>query len=644
MAAEVSQQHPRRDAIALALVALAFLLRVVYIFEQRANPFFELPLLDSLYHFEWAQSLAAGEPYQEGPFFRAPLYPWLLGSEMRILGFGFLGMRLFQAGLGALTTWLTYLLGRRAFGRGAGRLAALLVACNWVLVYFDGELLIPTLAIPLNLLALYLTLGLGQRPAPRALVLAGMAWGLAALARPNVLLLLPCLFFWLVWGEPHKRLLGVRRGLLLALGVLLPILPITSYNLLVGGDRVLISSQAGVNLWIGNNPASDGSTAIVPGTRPGWWDGFHDAIALAEAAEGRSLAPSEVSAHYGRKTLDFWFEEPRAALELFVWKLRLFSSRYELGNNQDVRFFSRRYSRVMDWLPPSWLLLLPLGGVGLMLALRRRQELFPLWGFVPVYGASVVLFFVCSRFRAPLLPVLAILGAEALVQGWRALKARRFGNFGLGLGLAVLLGLLVAPIPERIDRTDAKGLWQLGMYELEQGQANEALPWLYQSVEANPRFWIARRDLGLALRDTAQARAAQDQWSAALALQPGDLQISALFVELSVALDEVPRALAVARECVRLHPDLALPQATLGQALLAAGDPDGARTALRVGLASSPDDYLCNLRLGLLEREMKNPCAAVEPLARARSSPSAPSEEARAEVHTLWREARQACR
>ena len=75
-------------------------------------------------------------------------------------------------------------------------------------------------------------------------------------------------------------------------------LPISAYNRIVGEDWVLIASQAGVNLWIGNNPESDGSTAIVPGTRGGWWEGYHDSIALAEAEAGRTLSASGVSRHY----------------------------------------------------------------------------------------------------------------------------------------------------------------------------------------------------------------------------------------------------------------------------------------------------------------------------------------------------------
>ena len=84
----------------------------------------------------------------------------------------------------------------------------------------------------------------------------------------------------------------------MTLGCLLPIVPVTIRNQVVGDDLVLISSQAGVNFYIGNNPLSDGRTAIVPGTPGGWWEGYHATIERAERATGRDLKPSPVSRYY----------------------------------------------------------------------------------------------------------------------------------------------------------------------------------------------------------------------------------------------------------------------------------------------------------------------------------------------------------
>ena len=641
----------RGHKLALAgLVLGAFALRLVYVLEARANPYFDAPIMDPLYHLEWARAFAAGEVFQQGPFFRAPLYPWFLGSALRVFGEGLLIPRLIQAGLGALTTYLTFAVGRRAFDLRVGFVAASLVAVNWVLIYFDGELLIPTLAIPLNLAALHASLRLAggdddgehEHHGPRRAAIAGLLWGIAALARPNVLLFLPLFFLWLCLRARPAWKRGLIQGLCLAGGVLLPILPVTTYNAVAGEDAVLISSQAGVNLWIGNNPASDGSTAIVPGTRPGWWDGFHDSIALAEQAEGRSLKPSEVSAHYSRRATSWMLENPGRTLGHLAWKLRLFWTDWELGNNADVRFFATRFSVLLRWLPPSFGLLAPLALLGLWTCRRRALALFPLWGFTLTYMFSVVLFFVCARYRAPVLPLFAVLAGAALVGAFELLRARRLEALALGLAIFILGAVGVQQLPPGLDTSASKGLWALGIHELGAGRPRAAQAFFREALEQNPRYWIAHKDLGLAQMEAGELLEATTSFEAALELRPDDAQASASLVDVLIARGELERAQAAAREGVRQNPGLAQPHDALALVHVSRQDWAAARAALRAGLRAAPDDFNCNFRLGALELETGDPCAAIEPLSRAAAG-RAPNEGLRAALVQALESARRAC-
>jgi tetratricopeptide (TPR) repeat protein len=608
----------RGQKLALGAIVLgAFALRLVYVLEARANPYFDAPVMDPLYHLEWARALAAGEVFQAGPFFRAPLYPWFLGGVLHLFGPDLLLPRILQAALGALTTYLTFAIGRRAFDARVGFLAAGLVAVNWVLIYFDGELLIPTLAIPLNLAAVLASLRLGPEARPRSTALAGLLWGLAALARPNVLLFLPFLFLWLVLRSRPSVRNGFLQGLTLTLGVLLPILPVTAYNAVAGEDAVLISSQAGVNLWIGNNPTSDGSTAIVPDTRPGWWDGFNDSIALAEQSEGRALLPSEVSRHYSRRARNWALEHPADALAHLAWKLRLFWMDWELGNNADVNFFATRFSVLMRWLPPGFGLLAPLALLGLWACRRSPGPLFPLWGFTLTYMASVVLFFVCARFRAPILPLFAVLAGATLVSAFELLRARRLESLALGLALFILAAVGVQQLPPRLDTTDAKGLWALGIHELGQDRPREAQALLRESLAQNPRYWIAHKDLGLAQMAAGELLEATASFEAALALVPNDAQARASLVDVLIARADIDRAQATARAGLQLNPGLAQAHDSMATVHVARADWSAARAALHAGLRAAPEDFNCNFRLGALELEHGDPCLAVEPLERA---------------------------
>lgn len=481
--------------VVLGLAALAFALRAVYVLDLSASPYFAAPVTDPAFHLDWARELAAGREYQEGPFFRAPLYPWFLALCLKLCGGSLLGVRLVQCFLGAVTTALTYGVARRLFDRRVATLAGLGAATYWVLIYFDGELLLPTLSIPLNLLALWLTLNLGGQgrgaSGPWPVVRAGVAWGLAAITRPNVLLFMPLLALWIL-GVGRRG--GRRPGAWalcawLTLGTLLPILPVTAYNLIVGKDPVLISSQAGVNLWIGNHPGADGRTAKVPGTTSDDFLGTaSEAAGLAELEVGRSLTPSEVSRHYTAKTLDYASGHPLQALGGMLHKGALFLKDEEISNNQPVRFFARRFSAVTRWSPLGFSVLLALGGLGLVLVLVHgpRHRLFPLWGFLLAYSLSVVAFFVCSRFRAPILPLLMVLGGHALVWLVDAWRAGRRRESGLWTGLCVLMFTVAWTL--RGDRVEAEadGLRHLAVGHALAGELSVAEPLSAQALDLAP--------------------------------------------------------------------------------------------------------------------------------------------------------------
>ncbi|MBL8862770.1 MAG: glycosyltransferase family 39 protein [Planctomycetes bacterium] len=561
----------------------ALAVRVAYVLQSQASPLCTAPQMDALYHLEWARALVRGEDYAPGPFFRAPGYPWFLAALTFLCGEGLLGPRLVQAAVGAGSCALVYALGSALFDRRAGLLAAAITALYGMLVYFDGELLLPVLEVPTTLAAVLCAVRAGDRPTAGRLALAGLLLGVAAIVRPNVLLWGAAVGGWLLFRPGATWAARARRASLYAAAALVPILPITFYNTFAGGDPVLISTQGGLNFWIGNNPVSDGSSAIAPGTRPDWWGGYHDAIAQAEVAEGRTLRPSEVSRHYAARAWSWIASEPLAAARHVLWKLRLYWTDHELGNNQEEWFFAREFGPVLSWAPFGFGLVAPLGLVGWALALRRFGRLAPAWMFVPAWCASVVAFFVCARFRIPMMPVLAVFAAQAVVLGFDALRARRWRALALGTVAAALLGLGVQAVPREVDRTPAKGLWQLGVLRAQAGDAVEAERLYRASIAANPRFALARQDLGFTLLAAGRAAEARASFEDALRLAPATFGAHQGRIEAAWALGLPADAVSGARDFVRAVPGAFAAHYTLARALLVAhgaAAADEARAAL----------------------------------------------------------------
>lgn len=590
--------RPGREAtVALCVALLAFALRAVHVLASRASPLFGAPQMDALYHVQWAHAWAQGREFQPPPYFRAPLYPWFLGLVTRVAGEGLLVPRLIQAGFGALGVLALWALVRRAFDRRTALVAALLLATSWISIFYDGELLLETLAVPLYVAALALSLAVpGPRPVRNAFA-AGVVWGLAVITRPNALIFLPLLALWL-WRRPRA---GLPAAVALMLGTLLPVLPITAHNTLRGGDFVLVASQAGLNLWIGNNPASDGSTAIVPGTRGDWWGGHRDAIDQAERAEGRALAPSEVSRHYSHRALRFALDEPAAWLRLQVRKLRLFSWNAELGNNEEPRFLFERFSPLA---PLAWLgfgVLAPLAVLGLWTTRSGAWARFPLWGFLAVYSLGVVAFFVNARFRLPIVPLLCAYAAPALVHAAELVRARRWPPLAAGSAVALALGLWSHAVPRSVAlRGRSNGHLIRATAAAQSNDWEGSRRELEAALALVPDNRVARRALGATLRALGRLEDAERELRAVVAADPGDADALDALADLLLAGGRNDEALPFAERLARVEPGTARGPYAVGRAHFGRNDAVAAEAALLESLERDPAHFGAAYALGVL--------------------------------------------
>ena len=625
----ISPAPARRRLALLAILAVSFAVRVVYVLQSRHSPSFEQPSMDALYHLEWARAFAAGKDFQPGPFFRAPLYPWFLGLCLRLFGEHLLAVRLVQAAIGTASVGLVVLVGARAFDVRTGLLGALFAGLYWVTIYFEGELLLPVLEVFFDLLAIWLALRIEEEPAslralrPLRIALCGAAFGVAALVRPNVLLFCPFVALWILL---RARRSGTPKALVAAAVFLAalaaPIAPVTLYNGLVGKDWVLVSSQGGVNFWIGNNPRSNGVSAVVPGTRQDWWGGYRDSIRLAELEEGRPLKPSEVSRHYALKAWSWIRSEPRAALRHTLWKLRLFWTDFEFGNNASERFFAFRFGPILRALPLGFVALAPLALLGFLLAARHWKRLFPLWGFLPVYTASVVAFFVCARFRVPVLPAMALFAAHACRRLLAMARDRAFvGLAASGAFLAAAI-LLVESVPAAVDRSDALGEWELGIAAVQRGEIESAVEHYRESIARNAHNSRVQADLGDALRRLGRTREAEESLRTAIAIDPRDVVALSTLTDLLISEGRREEARGLAERAARISPVHAAARYDLGRlAFLDAEDmkrtgasqeairarlEEGLR-ALEQGLSLADDDvttFNCAYALGRIQLEL----------------------------------------
>ena len=430
---------------------VAAIVRLLYVLDLRTSVAFDQPLMDAFVHDGWARGTIRLF-FEDVPYFRAPLYPWFL-EFLYAVNDGYLWPRLVQVLLGVLTVSLVADLGRRLAGPVAGLAAGLLLALCWPVIFFTGELLSVTLFCALIVGALWLLVVAGASDRRSLAVAAVALLGIATMARPIALVFLPALV-WLalrVWPRSGAPMLGAwrwRGAVILVIVALLPGLALTVRNKVVGNDWVFLASQGAVSFFIGNNAQSDGHAAVVPGTSETWIGGYRDTVARAEAAAGRPLAASEVSAYYVREGLSYWAEEPGAALRLLGTKLRFLLGAGERNHDKNLHFW-RAESRVLSLpLYTSWAPIFALGVVGIWLS-RRRREAAPLWSFLGLYSLGLLAFFLDERFRLPLTVVLSVFAGVTVAHLIARVRARDWQRTGALCGVVVVL--LVGSGADRLD-------------------------------------------------------------------------------------------------------------------------------------------------------------------------------------------------
>jgi len=221
-----------KPAIVLGIFLLALTVRLIYLWQIRSSPFFDMPVADAGWHDSWARSLLQQHWTYGQVFFRAPLYPYFLAAVYALLGQGYLMARVAQAVLGSLSCLLVYALAGRLFSRSVALAAGVAASLYGMLIFFDAELLIVVLIVFLDLMMLWLFIGRDDRPGWIRPLLAGLVLGLSITARPNIVLFLPALFFWIWWKRGRRdRSALFQEIVLICLMIAVVILPVALHNL-----------------------------------------------------------------------------------------------------------------------------------------------------------------------------------------------------------------------------------------------------------------------------------------------------------------------------------------------------------------------------------------------------------------------------
>jgi tetratricopeptide (TPR) repeat protein len=318
-------------------------------------------------------------------------------------------------------------------------------------------------------------------------------------------------------------------------------------------------------------------------------------------------------------------ENPGDSLVLMLKKVRRFWGAYEIPDSLDYLLYAE-YAPLLRVPLPGFGLLAPLSLTGFVLAARRRgwPRLLLVW--TALYAATVIVFFVFSRFRMVIAPALYVLAAYAGVELFGRFKAWRGGTGSLesilvpSLAFLIFFGFVNIPVRARVDswsyriadatglptwpQTSAQGHFNLGVALAQEAKdatdAARADAYLGQAEQHLQRtidlrgegaFAIDYAELGKVLARSERNSEAIAAYMQAERIEPRDYRNPHAIGILHARAGDTPRSVEAFSRALNLDPRRLASANRLGEGLLELGRYEEARDvfahALRIDAGSA---------------------------------------------------------
>jgi tetratricopeptide (TPR) repeat protein len=489
------KKHINNEIVVFSIIGLiALLLRVLNILSI-SDQFYANLLSDASTYRLWASKIAAGLPYGERIFPMGPLYPYFLAIFLKT-GFSFYSVLFIQAILGSIVVVLIGLIARRIYGKAAGFTASIITAIYGPFVFYDGLLLSESLQIFLVVLALFLIIPQNKKiKSIKYFLGAGILLGFAALGRGTILLFPIMLigyfgYRYLKTKTKHAKKYISRLTILIA-GLLIGIAPATIHNL-SNGDAVLISSNFGINFYIGNNPDATGSYDEPSGLS---LSSDFTGRKIAEKESGRKLKSSEISKFWSGKSFDYIKNSPGDFISGLLNKIWLYVWHFDIPQAESIHI-QKNFSPLFYFPFAGFAVIFIFAIIGFIFGPKDDNIRILIILFISNFVATVV-FFALGRFRLiGAIPLLIITGGSIpILIGF--LKSHNWRKIGLCV-MIILITTIVLILPRSINikYKIASSYDNVGILYYFANQFDKAEKWYRNALDKYPDHSKALNNLG----------------------------------------------------------------------------------------------------------------------------------------------------
>ena len=379
---------------------VAFLLRAFWALSVPV-----IPVSDSNAYDVFAQNIASGYGYCWKPG-ELTAY-WAVGTAalyafiFKIFGHSYVPIVVLNIMVGVGTVALAMALARRWLGSVSAVLTGWILAFWPLMIQFTTILASEMLFNFCVLAAFWFAAMPGWKWFPRSVV-TGVVLAASAYIRPVALLLAPLVY--LQEALIQRRLARATVACAVSCMVMIAlILPWSLRNLQVFDHFVLVSTNAGTNFWMGNNPETTGSYMPEPETD------------IVNEVERDRYLSKQAWEYIQQEPLAFVTRTLKKAVTLHdresigvAWNERGLEQGFGHGALMPLKLISNAY----------WWLMLACAGYGLILLFRQRQwlELLTLppltaWAYYTAVHSITV---VGDRYHVPSDPFIAMLAAYGI--------------------------------------------------------------------------------------------------------------------------------------------------------------------------------------------------------------------------------------
>jgi len=247
------QYQDRLEILAYSALLMALILRLVW---GIAIPI--IPVSDSHAYDVFAQNIAHGFGYGWVPNHPTAYWPVgtsaIYGGFFWLFGHDYTPIMLFQVVVGVAVVALAMSLARRWFGEAVAVTTGWILAC-WPLLIEYTTILASELFFVFFVLAAFWLASMPSRQWFTRAIVSGAALAAASYVRPIALIMAPLLFMKDAIESRH-RLMALLACVVAVVAMIVCILPWSVRNWQIFDRLVLISTNGGSNLWMGNNPKS----------------------------------------------------------------------------------------------------------------------------------------------------------------------------------------------------------------------------------------------------------------------------------------------------------------------------------------------------------------------------------------------------